>query len=130
MFKAGTGRRSEEVIPEVRRTLSRRAGVVRTPGGLNRAEEHLNRLITEGSGGENASIIDRISAEAAVFVGLAIVRAAMNRRESRGSHMYFEDEDDTTPVPSDEPGGRVWNAVRIEGNRIVLSQMQIPTRGR
>jgi succinate dehydrogenase/fumarate reductase flavoprotein subunit len=119
---------ASEILSEVRKCMSRWAGVVRTPAGLSRAEEKLAGLMSEGSDPTDARIIDVANAKAAIAVGLGIVRAAMARRESRGAHMLFKSEDDNQPIPRDEPGGRIWNAVHLEDGEVVVTKMEIPSR--
>ena len=123
------GRHSpSEIIIEVRKRMSRWAGVVRTPAGLANAEDKLAGLMSEGIDTTEARMIDVIKAKGAMAVGLGIVRAAIARGESRGAHMLFESEDDNQPIPRDELEGRIWNAVRMENEEVVVSKKKIPSR--
>lgn len=124
-----TGRYTpSEIINEVRKCLSRWAGVVRTPDGLKNAEEKLTGLKSGGINPDGSRLIDVMNAKATPAVGLGIIRAAMKRHESRGAHMLFESEDEIIPLGRDELKGRAWNAVRLENEDVVVSKMEIPSR--
>jgi len=120
------GREAHETIQAVREALSKYAGIVRTRDGLATAEKLLIDLMNAGVNTGDSGLPHAVSARAAVVAGLAIVRAAAARPESRGSHLYFNSEEDTQPLARNDAIGRAWNAVTWAGKDVLVQRMEIP----
>jgi len=127
-FQHAPGLEPDECLQNVAKILSRFIGPIRTSDGLTEAETILHALLETRIDAEKSGLHRAISAKAAVVAGLAVARAAIKRPESRGSHLYFEDEDSVTPLPANEPAGRVWNAITWDGRDVLVKTLPIPTR--
>ncbi len=127
-FQPGRGLEPSECLQTVGKILSRHLGPIRTPSGLAEAETNLRALLESRINAEESGLLSAISARAAIVAGLAVARAAIKRPESRGSHLYFEDEDSVTPLPANEPAGRVWNAITWDRRDLLVRTLPIPAR--
>ncbi len=112
--EAATGAKegSLEVVSLARSLLSGRAGVVRTTEGLERATDELfaGKEVTRPAG---------VGAAAAAFnasgcwrVARMVLKAAAERKESRGSHILFAEEFAPHALPRDDERFRGWFVLR------------------
>ncbi len=125
ILDSDSGLDPDEVVRDVGETLSTYLGVMRTPSGMEKAEAMLADLARKGVASE-APLFKAISACSSVMAGLGITRAAMMRKESRGSHLYFNNEEERKPVLRNEQTGRVWHEVTWDGGDIRISLRSIP----
>ena len=101
---------------------------MRTPYSVDHAETTLSNLLSNGITQGNPDLLNAISAYSSIIIGLALAKAAGNRIESRGAHMFFGNEESVLPIPAKEPGGRIWNVVTWDVQSIKVSKNEIPIR--
>jgi L-aspartate oxidase len=94
------------IRPEVQRTMTRGAGVLRTADSLDTAAKELSRLAESRSTPNTAAW----EATNLLTVATALVASARSRRETRGCH-WREDY----PTAADEWRGHLLNAVGADG---------------
>jgi len=118
-----------EALGALQNTMYANVGVVRTPAGLGSALEKIGEMLERGIRRGSGGLADAISALAGISVGHGIAKSAANRRESRGSHMYFRDEDTNVPVPRKKPEDRIWNEVGFKDGEVEVKSRMIPVKG-
>jgi len=75
----------EEIMEDIRKTMDKYAGIVRTKEGLLKAREKIKKYIDEVTDIEN-STHEHIEMQNMVFVSWIVVNSALMREESRGAH--------------------------------------------
>ncbi len=101
---------------------------MRTPVGLTVAEDIFAKIFERGVNKKSAGKIETLSSMAAMVVGIALARAAIQRAESRGAHLYFNSDDDIKPVSRRDPEGRMWNVVNWDRIYLIVTKKTIPER--
>ena len=86
----------EIIVEDIRRTMDKYAGIVRTKAGLIKARDKIIKYIDEITGIEN-STHEHIEMQNMVLVSWIVVNSALMREESRGAHFRsdFPQIDDT-----------------------------------
>ena len=112
----------------IRETLSKNVGVIRTSESLKEAADTLSDLSNVDSKTIESNKLTALSTEAMIFISKAIALSALSRKESRGSHLLFEDMTEYRLIPTNEPEGRFWNVVTWTGNDILHTKSDIPVR--
>ena len=105
LFKAA-GLDAPTARAEVRRAMSRGCGVCRTEEGLRRLVAALAAMGRRGVAADAASPAYAAETVNILQVALLVARAALERDESRGSHLRFPTDASLSPLPRDD---RRWD---------------------
>lgn len=90
------GKKAQDIITQVRRTMWEEVGIVRTPEGLNSAQTNLRRLNDEAEMlfSEVKTSLAVIAARDASLAGLTVSESAAANNVSAGAHCVVDDEMD------------------------------------
>jgi len=99
---ARNGRPASEVRGKIRSIMDRSASVVRVGDRLQQALEELRALEAGGVGAVEGSLAEAVETRNMLRVAEMVLRAALEREESRGPHLRFARFGDLTPVPSND----------------------------
>ncbi|MFQ6041514.1 MAG: FAD-binding protein, partial [Candidatus Poribacteria bacterium] len=101
-LNAAQGLPAAEMRQRARDILSTYASVVRTIDGLNEGLQRLSELKSQGLRVDEKGWVYALETLNVLTVGKLVLEAARRRPESRGTHLFFESEDDLSNVPPDE----------------------------
>jgi len=128
LFTSQEGLPPEDALDKTRGIMSGHLGVIRTPDGLATARTELIEMLRSGVNPEGSGNLEFVTARSAMLIGYAVARATMNRNESRGAHMLFENSKSVRPLPNIEKMDYVWNRVTFERNQLIVTMERIPER--
>lgn len=123
---AGRSIYASELKQEIQKLMARYVSIVRTYEGLSRAWQRLEELEQYEVKRGNLGLIEYYECLNLLLVAKAMVLACMQRRESRGPHLFFESEDDLRPLPGN-PDYEKYFVIRYKGNELV-AEAQDPVR--
>ncbi len=92
--------------------MSSCASVVRTREGLEKGLAALDELTKGGIAQDTRGITFAVETRAMLPVAKAVLRAALERNESRGPHLRFHRYTDNTPVPRKDPEWQNYVVIR------------------
>ena len=104
--KTNRGERASVARELVQDLLSRYASIVRTAKGLSESVKALGDLRKKGIRVGKEGLHFALETENLLTVAEMIAKAARERRESRGPHLYFDRFADALPVPRND---KTWN---------------------
>nr|MBO2494243.1 succinate dehydrogenase [Clostridia bacterium] len=116
--KVGKSIYASELKGEIQRLMTRYVSVVRTYEGLSKAWQRLTELEQYQVKRGDLSLIEYYECLNLLLVAKAMVLACMQRRESRGPHLFFQSEDDLRPLPG-SPGYEKYFVIRYKGDELV-----------
>ena len=105
---------------EIKRIVSRCAGVVRAERELTDGLEKLEKVKEDGIFPDPRGVAFTLETENLLTVVEMVMRAALIRKESRGPHLFFASFEDLQPVDMKDPEWRKYIIIRREGNRMIL----------
>ncbi|SFQ16493.1 FAD-binding protein [Caldicoprobacter faecalis] len=123
---AGRSIYASELKQEIQKLMARYVSIVRTYEGLSRAWQRLEELEQYEVKRGNLGLIEYYECLNLLLVAKAMVLVCMQRRESRGPHLFFESEDDLRPLPGN-PDYEKYFVIRYKGNELV-AEAQDPVR--
>ncbi len=115
-----------ELKREIQKLMSRYVSIVRTYEGLSKAWQQLEELERCQVQRGDLSLMEYYEILNLLLVAKATVLACMQRRESRGPHLFFKSEDDLGPVPGN-PDYEKYFVIIYKGNELV-AEAQTPVR--
>ncbi len=123
----GGGIKVAEVAAKVRDLMSKYASIKRSASGTETALAELRQLAAARWDGAGAD--ERQVQETRNIVSVAeLVLVAMSARpESRGPHLYFENQQARKPLPKQDPEWRKYLVIRREGNE-ATAQPRVPVQ--
>jgi len=116
------GKRPLEVRRSLQSITSSYASVVRTPEGLRKGLKRLEALRREGFSMDETGPVYTLETENLLDVGEMILRACLARKESRGPHLFFNQFDDSHPLPSQDPKWRKYIVIQNRSGKMVLKK--------
>ena len=108
----------------IKKTLTKNVGAIRVKSRLEEASNELNELVDKGVKIGTNQINDALIARSMQVIGLCIATSALNRDESRGSHVLLESESSNRIVPMREPEGRFLNRVKMVDGKLVFDKIK------
>lgn len=99
-----------EIWRHVRRLSYRYASMIRTQEGLNQGLIELKSLQEQPVQLDRRGLPGYFELRSVLLVAEMIFRSARLRKESRGPHLFFKEENDPWPQPS---GGKEWERYAV-----------------
>ena len=109
-----------EAREEIKKIVSRCAGVVRSEKELTEGLGDLGKIKEEGIFPDPRGVAFTLETENLLTVAEMVMRAALLRKESRGPHLFFENFEDLNPVAIKDPDWQKYIVIREEKGRMVL----------
>ncbi|MFH1676504.1 MAG: FAD-binding protein, partial [bacterium] len=108
----------------IKKTLTKNVGAIRVKSRLQEAADELSELTEKGVNVGNNPIHHALIARSMQVIGLCIATSALNRNESRGSHVLLESEFSNRVLPMREPEGRFLNRVKMIDGELVFDKLK------
>jgi succinate dehydrogenase / fumarate reductase flavoprotein subunit len=105
---------------EIKKIVSRCAGVVRTERELTEGLEKLEKIKEEGIFPDPKGVAFTLETENLLTVAEMVMRAAFLRKESRGPHLFFVHFDDLEPIGIKGPEWQKYIVIRREEDKMIL----------
>lgn len=114
------GKRAQEVRGEIQSLTSTNASVVRTEEGLKRGLKHLEILRREEVAIDEKGLVFALETKNLLDVAEMILRSCLARKESRGTHLFFNRLKDPHPLPSRDPEWRKYILIQNQSGKMSL----------
>ncbi|MBC7326423.1 MAG: hypothetical protein H5T99_14110 [Moorella sp. (in: Bacteria)] len=101
--------------------MERAASIVRTAEGLRRGLEELSRLQQLDQRADEHGLAYALENENMLLVAEMILRAALQRDESRGPHLRFLKATDVNPVARRDPEWQRYLVISHKDGKMVLT---------
>jgi succinate dehydrogenase / fumarate reductase flavoprotein subunit len=116
----------ENKAARVRRAVhsvaSQFTSVVRTEEGLKEGLKVLGRLRRDGISLDEKGLIFALETRNLLDVAEMVFRASLFRKESRGPHLFFNQLEDPSPLPSRDLEWRKYIVIQNENGKMVLKK--------
>lgn len=122
-----TGSAPGELRATVQGEMSAACSVRRNAAGLGALVETMGRLADRGVCRGEGDLAEAVEALNIVQAGHLIARAALERDESRGPHLFFAEDDMLHPVPRDDSRWTRYSVLRA-GDRGPVLSLREPVR--
>jgi succinate dehydrogenase / fumarate reductase flavoprotein subunit len=116
------GKKALEMRREIQSLTSRFASVVRTEEGLKEGLKIIGRLRREGVALDEKGLVFALETENILDAAEMVLRACLQRKESRGPHLFFSRFEDPHPAPVKDPEWRKYVVIQNQSGKMVLKK--------